>query len=60
LALGPGFAQSVGLRPGDIIRQVNGEAVTTTADLAARLATPSRGWTLTIQRGDQVITARFG
>jgi S1-C subfamily serine protease len=59
-ALSPGFAQSVGLRPGDIIRQVNGEAVTTTADLAARLATPIRGWTLAIQRGDQVITARFG
>jgi len=58
--LSPGFAQSVGLRPGDIIRQVNGEAVTTTADLAARLAIPSRGWTVAIQRGDQVITARFG
>jgi Do/DeqQ family serine protease len=59
-ALGPGFAQSVGLRPGDIIRQVNGEAVTSTDDLVALLATPSRGWTLSIQRGDQVITARFG
>jgi len=59
-ALGPGFAQSVGLRPGDIIRQVNGDVVTSTADLAARLATPSRGWTLAIQRGEQVITARFG
>jgi Do/DeqQ family serine protease len=59
-ALASGFAQSVGLRPGDIVRQVNGEAVTSTADLAARLGAPSRGWTLTIQRGDQVITARFG
>ncbi len=59
-ALGPGFAQSVGLRAGDIIRQVNGETVMNTAALTALLATPSRGWTLTIQRGDQVITARFG
>jgi Do/DeqQ family serine protease len=59
-ALGPGFAQSGGLRVGDIIRAVNGEAVTNTAGLAALLATPSRGWTLSIQRGDQVITARFG
>jgi Do/DeqQ family serine protease len=59
-ALGPGFAQSVGLRAGDIIRQVNGEAVTSTAGLAALLSTPSRGWTLSIQRGDQMITARFG
>jgi hypothetical protein len=48
------------LRVGDFIRGVNGQAVATTAALAAVLAAPARGWTLEIQRGDQVITARFG
>ncbi len=59
-ALAPGIAQSVGLRVGDFIRGVNGQPVATTAALAAVLAAPARGWTLEIQRGDQVITARFG
>ena len=59
-ALNPGVAQSVGIRVGDFIRQVNGRPVTTTASLAAALSQPTRGWILVIQRGDQVITARFG
>jgi Do/DeqQ family serine protease len=59
-AVGPGIAGGIGLRPGDFIRQVNGVAVTTTEALQAVLARPSRGWILSIQRGQQVITARFG
>lgn len=57
VASGP--AGMIGLRAGDIVRQVNGQAVTSTADLEAILAKPTRNWTLSIQRGDQVITARF-
>jgi S1-C subfamily serine protease len=59
-AVGPGIAQSVGLRAGDFVRQVNGQPVTTTRALADILSAPARGWSLMIQRGDQVITARFG
>ncbi len=53
------FAASVGLRPGDIIRQVNGKAIATTADLDAVTKAGARAWRVTIQRGDQVITAQF-
>lgn len=59
-ALVPGIAQSVGLQVGDFIRGVNGHPVGSTAALAAALAVPARAWTLEIQRGDQVISARFG
>ncbi|MBV8684531.1 MAG: Do family serine endopeptidase [Caulobacteraceae bacterium] len=54
-----GPAGMIGIRSGDIIRQVNDQAVTNTAGLESLLAAPARGWTLSIQRGDQVITARF-
>ena len=54
-----GYAQNIGVQAGDFIRQVNGQAISTTADLAAALLTPARSWTLSIQRGGQMITARF-
>ena len=58
--VGPGFAQSVGLQPGDYVRGVNGMAVTSTAGLQTALTSGARGWVLSIQRGEQMITARFG
>ncbi len=54
------YAASVGLQPGDIIRSVNGKAIATTADLEAITRAGARGWRVTIQRGDQTITAQFG
>jgi Do/DeqQ family serine protease len=54
-----GAAGMIGLRPGDIVRAINGQAVVDTAGLEAILAAPTRAWTLAVQRGDQVITARF-
>ncbi len=54
------YAASVGLAPGDIIREVNGRQITSTADLQAVVASGARGWRVTIQRGGQVITAQFG
>ena len=57
---GGGFAQKIGLQPGDFIREVNGRRIATTADLAAALQPPAHGWTLVIQRGGRTITARFG
>jgi Do/DeqQ family serine protease len=59
-AVASGPAGMIGLRAGDIVRQVNGQAVADTASLQALMASQARGWTLSIQRGDQVITARLG
>jgi S1-C subfamily serine protease len=58
--IGPGYAASVGLQPGDLIVQINGHAPTSVADLKARLDAPAgSGWTLVVQRGGQTITAQF-
>ncbi|MDB5483315.1 MAG: protease Do [Caulobacteraceae bacterium] len=58
--IGGGYAQSIGVQAGDFIREVNGQKIASTADLAAALQTPSHGWTIVIQRAGQIITARFG
>jgi Do/DeqQ family serine protease len=55
-----GFAQTFGLRPGDFIRQINGRRIASTADVSAALAAPAASWSVTIERGGQTITARFG
>jgi S1-C subfamily serine protease len=55
-----GAAQSIGVQTGDFIREVNGQKIATTSQLAAAVQAPSRSWVLTIERGGQVITARFG
>ncbi|MGA9658956.1 MAG: Do family serine endopeptidase [Asticcacaulis sp.] len=53
------YAASVGLRPGDIIRSVNGKAITSTRDLEAITKAGARRWQITIVRGGQTITATF-
>jgi S1-C subfamily serine protease len=53
-----GFAQNLGVQPGDFVREVNGQKVTTTAGLASLLQAQGRTWTLTIQRNGQLITAQ--
>jgi Do/DeqQ family serine protease len=54
-----GLAQSIGLQPGDFVREVNGAKIATTADLVAALRAPADTWTLAIERGGRLITARF-
>jgi S1-C subfamily serine protease len=54
-----GFAQSMGLQPGDFIRAINGRAITSTADVTAAVAAPGSGWRLTIERGGRTISAQF-
>ncbi|MBA3812199.1 MAG: Do family serine endopeptidase [Caulobacteraceae bacterium] len=54
-----GYAQTIGLQPGDFIREINGVKIATTRDLAAALETPVRAWTLAIQRAGRLITATF-
>ena len=55
-----GFAQSWGLRPGDFIRQINGRKIASTADVTAAIAAHATGWSVTVERAGQTITARFG
>ncbi len=54
-----GYAQTIGLQPGDFIREINGVKIATTGDVAAAVQTPVRAWTLSIQRAGRLITARF-
>ncbi|MGI8840770.1 MAG: trypsin-like peptidase domain-containing protein [Caulobacteraceae bacterium] len=58
-AVAGGFARQIGLQPGDFIREINGRKIADTAGLAEALRGGSGAWTLAIQRGDRVITARF-
>ena len=53
-----GYAANLGLQPGDFIRQVNGTAVGTVAELVTALGAQTGAWALTIERGGQTITAR--
>ena len=57
--IGAGYAASIGLQPGDFIREVNGRAVNTVADLNAAIRGQGRNWVVTIERNGQRITARF-
>jgi Do/DeqQ family serine protease len=55
-----GYAQNVGVQTGDFIREVNGQKISDTAELAEAMGARAASWLLSIQRGNQVITARFG
>ncbi len=57
--IGEGFALNAGLRPGDFVREVNGRAVNTVAELNAAVAGQGRNWTVTVERQGQRITARL-
>lgn len=46
------------LQPGDFIRELNGQKVTSAGQLAQLVAQPARAWTITIQRGDRIVTAQ--
>jgi Do/DeqQ family serine protease len=57
--VGAGYGQSIGVRPGDFIRAVNGQPISSTGQLEGVLSTPTASWALSIERGGQTITARF-
>ena len=52
-------AENVGMRPGDVIRRINGREIRTTEDLPPALTAGGGSWRVTIQRGDQEITGDF-
>ena len=58
--VGNSVAASVGLQPGDIILRVNETPVALVDDLVAILRQPARQWTLSIRRGDKVLTTTVG
>ncbi|WP_374571008.1 Do family serine endopeptidase [Phenylobacterium sp.] len=57
--VGRGFAMNAGLRPGDIIRQVNGQKIQSTRQLADIVGGGGSTWQVTVERNGQTITAQF-
>ncbi|MBW8816213.1 MAG: Do family serine endopeptidase [Caulobacterales bacterium] len=57
--IGRGFAMNAGLRPGDFIREVNGQPIHSVRELGEAVARGGRAWRVTIERGGQQITATF-
>ena len=57
--IGRGFAMNAGLRPGDLIRRVNGREINTVRDLTAQLVQSGGQWQVTIERNGQEVTANF-
>ncbi|HEY9234998.1 MAG TPA: PDZ domain-containing protein, partial [Phenylobacterium sp.] len=54
-----GFAMNAGLRPGDLIRRVNGQEITSVRDLTGVLGRGGAQWQITIERNGQEVTANF-
>ena len=58
-AVARGLAMNIGLRPGDIVREVNGAKITTVRSLADAVAAGRGAWRVTIERNGQQVTATF-
>jgi Do/DeqQ family serine protease len=54
-----GLVAESGVRPGDVIVQVNGRQIRRTAELPAALAASQGTWTISVNRKGQIITGRF-
>ncbi|HWF76687.1 MAG TPA: Do family serine endopeptidase [Caulobacteraceae bacterium] len=52
-----GYAASF-LQPGDFVRQINGQNITSVGQLATVLASAGHAWTIVIQRGSQTFTVQ--
>jgi len=59
LDIGDGLARNTVLRPGDIVRAVNGQRIDSVKDLAGAVATPGRAWQVTVERGGRQATVTF-
>ena len=57
--IGRGFAMNAGLRPGDMIKRVNGRDVATVKDLIGIIGAGGGQWQVTIVRNGQEVTANF-
>lgn len=54
-----GFAMNAGLRPGDLVRKVNGREIGSVRELTGVLGSGGGQWQVTIERNGQEITANF-
>jgi S1-C subfamily serine protease len=54
-----GLSANAGIRPGDLIEQVNGRRIQTVSDLQSALQARTRTWSIVINRGGQQIQATF-
>ncbi|PTX50981.1 Do/DeqQ family serine protease [Gemmobacter caeni] len=54
-----GLAARTGLRPGDVLRTINGEAVKVPGDVMRLTAPGPRRWGIEVQRGGQQLLLRF-
>lgn len=57
--VGGGPARNLGMKPGDVVREVNGLKIGSVRDLVAVTAAPARAWRVTIERDGRPITATF-
>jgi serine protease Do len=53
-------AARVGLRPGDVVKTVNGTEIVSVEQLSALLAANTGGWQLQIARGGRVLSLQIG
>ena len=54
-----GFAMNAGLRPGDLVRRVNGREIGSVRELTGVLGGGGGQWQVTIERNGQEVTANF-
>jgi S1-C subfamily serine protease len=57
--IGRGYAMNAGLRPGDLIRVVNGRQIGSVRDLQAAVGSGAGQWAVTIERNGREITGNF-
>ena len=62
LRVGGGPAARLGLRPGDVVAEVAGRAIDTTAGLARALSRDRREWPIAVRRDGETlrVTVRAG
>ncbi len=53
-------AQRLNFRVGDVLVNIDGDAMRTVRELQARLAEPAEGWRIVIRRDGETISAAFG
>ena len=58
-AVDDGAARNIGLKRGDIVREVNGQKINNVKDLAAAAGVQTRTWRVAIERDGRVVTATF-
>jgi len=58
-AVDAGAARNIGLRAGDLVREVNGLKITAVRDLAAVATSQAKTWRITIERDGRQITQTF-